>query len=138
MLNWVSLLPTIVSAIAAIQEIIKVVSDNDGIVANIRQSVPKVVAVLEEYGTVFFPGVAPELRIAAAAMTAFDESATKGIQTSLNAFLKPSPNLVVDGFYGQKTMAAVKAFQTQLGLKPDGWFGKLSERALAAALGEVK
>ncbi len=135
MLNWVSLLPTIISAVAAVQEIVKIASDNDGIVANIRQSVPKVAAVLEEYGTVFFKDVAPELRIAAAAMTAFNDNFTKGIQTSLNAFLKPSPQLVVDGFYGQKTMAAVRAFQTQMGLKADGWFGKLSEKALSAALG---
>ncbi len=134
MLNWVSLLPTIISAVSAIQEIIKIAQSNEDIVVKVRQEVPKIAAVLEEYGTVFFPTVAPELRIAAAAMTAFSESATKGIQASLNAFLKPSPNLKVDGFYGQKTMAAVRVFQTQMGLKPDGWFGKLSEKALSAAL----
>ncbi len=134
MINWLSLLPTIISAVAAVQEIIGIAQSNTDIVAKIKDTVPKLAAALEEYGSVFFPGVAPELHIAAAAMTAFNEDWTKGVQTSLNALVEPSPNLVVDGFYGQKTMAAAKAFQTQHGLDPDGWVGKLTEGLLSSLL----
>ena len=134
MLNWVSLLPTIISAISAVRGIVEIAQSNDDIVAKIKQSVPKVAAALEEYGSIFFPGVAPELHIAAAAMTAYNEDWTKGVQVSLNALVKPSPNLEIDGFYGQKTMAAAKALQTQYGLNPDGWVGKLTLAAIAGTL----
>jgi hypothetical protein len=40
----------------------------------------------------------------------------------------------IDGDYGAKTVAAVKAFQTQYGLEVDGIFGPKSYKALVAAI----
>jgi hypothetical protein len=45
--------------------------------------------------------------------------------------LGDSPNLKVDGSFGGKTLAAVKAFQSKNGLKPDGYVGPLTQEALA-------
>jgi len=136
-MNWLSLLPTIVSAVSTIKSIIDIANSNEDIVAKIKAAVPKLAAALEEYGGHFFPNVKPELKIAAAAMTAFNEDKAKWLQGSLNALVSPSPNLVVDGFYGAKTRAAVEAFQKQLGLDVDGWAGKLTESAIAALVAKT-
>jgi uncharacterized protein (TIGR02594 family) len=42
------------------------------------------------------------------------------IQLLLNSFLKPSPNLKVDGHFGPATQKAVKTYQSLHGLAPDG------------------
>jgi len=58
----------------------------------------------------------------------------KNLQSFLNSTLGTSVTpLTVDGKWGAKTNAAIKAFQTANGLKADGSFGRLSS-AKAAAL----
>src|SRR5262245_1455957 len=52
------------------------------------------------------------------------------LQTSLNEKLFPRPNLVVDGFFGPLTRAAVVAFQRQAGLVQDGIVGPITRAAL--------
>lgn len=132
----VKILPTIVSAVGTIKDIIDVANDNDGIVKNVRQAVPKLASLLEDVGGFLFPKAEPQLRIAAAVMTQFNESATKGVQTALNALLDPSPKLVVDGLYGPKTKAAVERFQAQMGLDVDGWAGKMTKAAIDKLLAD--
>lgn len=45
------------------------------------------------------------------------------IQTQLNAMMKPSPLLVVDGFGGDKTTEQIKRFQTVCNITVDGKWG---------------
>ena len=60
------------------------------------------------------------------------------LPTLLNAQVIPNPGLVVDGFFGPKTTAAVRSFQSQLRLQVDGVVGPITWQALeggAAAAG---
>lgn len=59
-----------------------------------------------------------------------EEVEVKQIQKFLNTRLQPSPNLRIDGIYGQKTAKAVRLFQAVYGLGVDGVVGPLTRRAL--------
>lgn len=131
-MNWLTLLPMIVSAAGTVKNIIDIASSNADIVTKIKSAVPSIVDVLEDYATQLFPKVAPQLKVAAAAMSAFDPNVTKWLQGSLNALY--DAGLEVDGLYGPKTRAAVEAVQEKLGLKVDGWAGTLTQAAIQAAL----
>ncbi len=133
-MDWLALIPTLISAASAIKTIVDVANSNADVVSKIQQAMPTLADALEKYGGDFFPKAKPELRIAAAAMTAFDPDVTKWLQGSMNALLNPSPNLKVDGSYGPKTKAAVERLQEQLGLSVDGWNGNLTQAAIMAAL----
>lgn len=133
-MDWLALIPTLISAASTIKSIVDVANSNADVVTKITATLPTLAAALEKYGGDFFPNAKPELHIAAAAMTAFDPNVTKWLQGSLNALLDPSPNLVVDGSYGPKTKAAVERVQKQMGLTVDGWAGQLTQAAIMAAL----
>ncbi len=60
-------------------------------------------------------------------------AAVEGLQRLLNARLKPSPELEVDGDFGAATQAAVTRFQRANGLSPTG----LADPATRKALGPV-
>jgi peptidoglycan hydrolase-like protein with peptidoglycan-binding domain len=53
------------------------------------------------------------------------------VQSALNALGVVAPPLVVDGIAGPKTIAAVRAFQSRMGLKVDGIAGPQTKAALA-------
>lgn len=57
----------------------------------------------------------------------------KALQELLNQL---GATLEVDGIYGSKSEAAVKAFQKKAGLKQDGLYGNLTHTALMAAVGD--
>lgn len=133
-MDWLALIPTILSAAGTVREIVAIATSNHSIVEKVTESLPTLAAALEKYGGDFFPNVRPELRIAAAAMTAYDSNTTKWVQGSLNAFLELDPPLWVDGSYGPKTKAAVELAQAKLGLRVDGWAGQLTNNAIQAFL----
>ena len=55
------------------------------------------------------------------------------VQTVLNEVMTPSPNLVVDGALGRKSIQAVQAFQEVNGLVADGRIGPLTRTTLEKA-----
>ncbi|HLP86828.1 MAG TPA: Ig-like domain-containing protein [Candidatus Paceibacterota bacterium] len=55
------------------------------------------------------------------------------IQVVLNRVLNPSPNLVVDGVIGKKTIQAIQSFQEGKGLVPDGKVGPITRSALESS-----
>jgi hypothetical protein len=59
--------------------------------------------------------------------------AVRDLQEKLNQVLKPVPLLAVDGIFGSKTDAAVRAFQLKAKLVIDGIVGPKTQAALAAA-----
>lgn len=117
-----------------IKAIIDAATSNDDIVTKITNVSKPLATVLEGIGGQMFPQAKPQLKVAAAAMAAFDPNVTKWLQGSLNVLVSPSPNLVVDGIYGPKTKAAVTQLQTDLGLAVDGWAGQVTQAAITAAL----
>ncbi len=63
------------------------------------------------------------------------------VQHALNALGMATPPLVEDGMIGPKSIAAVRAFQSSVGLMVDGRAGPVTRKALADAvtmLGEAK
>ena len=120
-----------------IKELIDVALSNEDLVAKLKDMSKPLSLVFEGIGALVFPKAAPELHSAAVVMAAFDPNVTKWVQASCNQLLDPSPNLTVDGLYGSKTLAAVEALQTKLGLKVDGWAGNLTQAAIGAALAAI-
>lgn len=133
-MDWLALIPTLISAASTIKSIVDIANSNADVVTKVTAALPTLANALETYGGQFFPNAKPQFRIAAAAMTAFDPNVTKWLQGALNTLLDPSPNLVVDGSYGPKTKAAVEQVQQKLGLTVDGWAGQLTQAAIMAAL----
>jgi N-acetylmuramoyl-L-alanine amidase len=64
-------------------------------------------------------------------------AAVRELQTSLNA-ARASPNLIVDGDYGDATEKAVRAFQTAAGLVDDGKAGPQTRAALKQTITPAK
>lgn len=96
---------------------------------------------LEAVAEQLFPKLAPELRLAAAVVAAYDHDKTKWLQQSLNIVLKLTgepDELTVDGIYGPATVAAVEKFQTDItGLKVDGFAFKATTPLIEAALAKL-
>src|SRR5258708_21541827 len=126
-MEFLALLPTIIQAASSIKGLIDMAVSHTDLITKIKAEFSGIAGLMEQYGAQFFPKVAPELHIAAAAMTAFDPNVTKWVQGCLNSWNVPSPNLVVDGHYGPKTKAAVEVFQTAHGLAVDGWAGQATQ-----------
>lgn len=121
-----------------IKAIIDASTSNAEIGDKIKAIAPPLVDILTNVATVLYPGLAPALKLAAGALATFDPNGVKWLQNALNKFLDPSPNLVVDGVIGPATIAAIQQAQQQLGVDPDGFAGKTTMAALAAALAKLK
>jgi murein L,D-transpeptidase YcbB/YkuD len=120
-----------------VKEIIDAAESNSTIVDRIKTLSSPLATLLEGIGSTLFPNAKSQLHVAAGAIAAFDPNVTKWVQSALNQLLTPSPNLVVDGIYGQMTKAAVTQLQTNLGLTADGWAGQLTQAAIATALAKL-
>ena len=133
-MNWLSIIPLLISAADVIKKIVDISQSNSDIITKVKDTLPDLVGSLEAIGGAMFPKVKKELRIAAAVMTAFDPDVTKWVQGSLNVLMELDPPLVVDGYYGPLTRAAVQKMQRSLGLTVDGWAGQLTQSAIQSAL----
>ena len=60
-------------------------------------------------------------------------AAVRDLQQRLNEVMKPIPPLAVDGIFGPKTDAALRAFQRKANLVADGIYGPKTSAALDAA-----
>ena len=127
-----SLLPSIIQLIPTISSAVETgVSVNS--IGSLIQN-PTVLNIFQSLGTQLFPKAAPAIALAGSLIASYSPNYVKWLQGSLNAYLKPSIPLVVDGSYGPKTIAAVESAQTKLGLKIDGVAGDLTMSALTYLL----
>ncbi|HLP86502.1 MAG TPA: right-handed parallel beta-helix repeat-containing protein [Candidatus Paceibacterota bacterium] len=55
------------------------------------------------------------------------------IQVVLNKVMSPSPNLIVDGVLGRKSIQAIQSFQESRGLVPDGKVGPITRSVLESS-----
>lgn len=60
----------------------------------------------------------------------YDYYHRRAVQKALNEKVSPSPNLVIDGNFGQKSVNALMAFQSANKLTPDGVYGSLTQGLL--------
>jgi len=92
-------------------------------------------ALFAAVGEYLFPKVKPEFQAAAAAAASYAPDYVMKVQNAANVLLKLVPPLEVDGHYGPLTQAAVEKLQKKLGLEVvDGWVGDKSMAAIQAAL----
>lgn len=136
-MDWLTVIGLALRYAPTVKDIVDEAISNEDIVTKIKKVSTPLAELLDKAGGQLFPKVAPALRIVAGVVVAFDPSATKWLQGSLNAVLDPSPNLVVDGIYGPKTTRAVEALQAKLGLVVDGVAGELTKAAIQTLLQKV-
>src|SRR6516162_3255464 len=110
---------TLISTAVQVAGKVKELLDKGGVTKqSLEATVPQIIPQLASLGASFFPKVAPEMQVVAAASATFDPNVTKWLQASLNKLLTPSPNLEIDGIYGPKTREAVETGH------PSGWLGR--------------
>lgn len=136
-MNWLTLLqyvPTILSIIPKIQHAYDSSATNtNGVIANIVQEVaPGLVPMVEDIGKQLFPTLSEPIHIAAGAIVAFHPNAVMWMQDALNHV--DNAKLAVDGHFGPKTLAAVKAFQTKHGLAVTGFIDDIETALLTKLL----
>lgn len=136
-MNWLSLLqyvPMILNLIPKVQHAYDSTATNtNGAIVNLVQELtPGLVPMIEDIGKQMFPALAGPLHIAAGAIVAFHPNAVMWMQDALNHV--DNAGLAVDGHFGPKTLAAVKAFQKKHGLEVTGFVGDLETSILTKLL----
>lgn len=136
-MNYLAIISLVLKYAGPIESAIAMAMSNVDLVTKIKEMSGELATIVEGIGSALFPKAAPELHIAAGIIASFDENFTKWLQGSLNSYLALNPPLVVDGIYGPKTIAAVEAFQTKIGLTVDGFAGQITQAALRGLLTKV-
>jgi murein L,D-transpeptidase YcbB/YkuD len=129
-----SLLPAIMRIGPTIQNAVKSGASVNTVITLIND--PDIQSVFRELGSQLFPNAKQEQATTAAVVSTYDVDYTKTVQDAMNKLLKPSPNLKVDGHYGELTKAAVTRFQQANGLVVDGWAGANTMAKIKAELGK--
>lgn len=138
-LSVLSIVSLVTEFYGPVQTIIAEAQTNDDIITKIKKLSPGLASVLEGIGSELFPQAAPTLHIIGGLVASFDPSTVKFIQGGLNTLLGSalSPQLVVDGKYGPKTIAAVEQLQTKYGIKVDGIAGQVTQGLIQALVNKV-
>jgi len=138
LITWLPLIMRILSLIPVIQESFRT---GTSVIDSIQKTVPEVLPILQEIGTKAFPTLTdPALAKQAGADVVFDTQGTMWVQNNINAFNKNTA-LTVDGIYGPKTTAAVKAYQVLKGMTGDdvdGWSGPKTSGLLAVDVSKLE
>ena len=107
----------------------------------ISQESAPILNVLSAIGNLWFPSLEPSLHAAAVALLAAEQhtGAAAWVQAALNiaetaTIVSFGPQLAVDGIWGPKSMAALKAFQATLKIPTTGMFADAEVAALQALL----
>lgn len=128
---------SLINAAPVIKQLLDAMSNPTEIGSAVKKLVPSIIPIIESFAEQLFPKVAPELRIAAGIMAAYDPNKTKWLQQALNTVLDDKDDIAVDGIYGPNTRTAVEKVQDKLGLKIDGWAGPITSTAIQFALNKI-
>lgn len=157
-MDWFSLFmqfgPAIIQAIPAIRDVFA--SSTTGTTQKLTEVVqtvaPALVPVLEAAGAKQFPALASVLHVGAVALVSFHPNFTQWVQDALNRLMTPdainaaiqtvSPGskdnaLGVDGHYGPKTTAVLKAYQKSQGLAVTGFADDAEQAIITYALSKL-
>jgi peptidoglycan hydrolase-like protein with peptidoglycan-binding domain len=129
---FIALLPSILGLVPTIESAIETgvsVNSVGSLITN-----PSILSVFESLGASLFPKAAPAIQLAGSLIASYSPNYVMWLQGTLNAYLKPTTPLAVDGSYGPLTTAAVEAAQTKLGINVDGVAGDITMAALSAIL----
>ena len=137
MLSLIEALPIILRVVQLAPQIQQSLRLGQPALDSTLATAPDLIPLLQQMGTSLFPGIANNLSHVAGAQALFDPTGVKWVQLSLN-LLGANPQLVVDGKYGPATKAAVTKFQQEHGLVVDGFAGEATGAALRAALAALK
>lgn len=128
-LGLLQYLPKILSFLPTVQKVIARGFSINAIKDDISD--PTVTDFFKGIGAQFFPSVSDDLQVAAGASTVAPDYVMK-VQNLINQVMPPTPALDVDGHYGAKTKAAIKAYQQSRGLVIDEWAGDVTMASLQA------
>lgn len=139
MLNTLSIISLVTELIGPVETIVTEAQTNDDIITKIQKLSPTLAGVLTGIGGELFPSAKPTLQLIGGLVASFSPSTVKWIQGSLNTLLGSalSPQLVVDGSYGPKTIAAVEQLQTQYGIAIDGIAGQVTQGLIQALVNKL-
>ncbi len=142
-MNWIGLLPLLVPLLQGISQAWGSATGNSlqKVGSIIAHAPADLVNELASIGSALFPKLDPALHAAAAALLAAEShtGAVSWVQGALNIaqaakVISFGPALVIDGRWGPKSTAALKALQTHLGLPVTGMFADAEYSALNAIL----
>lgn len=134
-MNLFNLFPLIMQALKIGPQIIDALKTGQSVFSILEKFGPGLLEVLKEFGKSIWPDMEPEHQVQAAAQANFDQASIKFAQDAVNKLGLASPALAVDGIMGQKTKAAVVAFQQKFKVDPaDGWPGPLTQAAMQQQL----
>lgn len=125
-----SLLPALMRIGPTIQNAVKSGASVNTVIGLIND--PDIQSVFKELGQQLFPTATGAQATTAAVVSTYDADYTKSVQDAMNKLLKL--NLTVDGHYGELTKSAVTKFQQAHGLVVDGWAGANTMAAIKAEL----
>jgi peptidoglycan hydrolase-like protein with peptidoglycan-binding domain len=143
-MNWMSLLVAILPSLLQLAPKVIAIfegtaTDNSLVkVADFIKTTP-IADILAKIGAAQFPTLAPELQAAAAALVHSHTNGTAWAQDALNIIAStgyitlPAP-LKVDGYWGPRTMAAVKALQVKIGVPVTGFLADMEYSVIGALL----
>lgn len=133
-MNWtalIGLLPYIMQGVELAQQINAQKTGGAKVIDIVKNQVPAVLDLFQNIGKTLFPNLPAASQVAAAAVV-LDMDTTKRVQNQMNK-MGLNPPLVVDGHYGEKTKASVRAFQAaNPPLVVDGWAGAETQKVLNA------
>lgn len=138
-MDYIKWLPILFRLLALVPRIKEAIANNTGVVSIFKQFGPDFMTFMEQIGGMLSPGASTEAKIELGALKTFDHERVMEIQRALNEQLPEGfEPIAVDGDYGEKTTALVKAIQTDLGFTGedvDGWAGHKTMEALAERRG---
>ncbi len=145
-MNWLSFLPILIPLLQSVSQAWGSSTGNSlqKVGSIIAHAPAELVDELASLGGKLFPNLDPALHAAAAALLAAEShtGAASWVQGALNiaqsaGIVKFGPALVIDGRWGPKSTAALKALQTHLGLPVTGMFADAEFQALNAILAKA-
>ena len=141
-MDFIVWLPIIFRLVEFAPKVIAALRSGGNVFEIISQLGPDALSFFEQIGGAISPGASRQAKIELGALKTFDPKRVREIQEEMNKHAEDLgvEAIDVDGDYGPKTTALVKAFQTKYMKEDevDGWAGHLTMEKAAELRGEKK
>lgn len=130
-MNFLSMIPVVFRLLNIVPQVQAALKTGTSIWELLQKFSPDLIEVVKSFSEELFPHLTAEQQVQAGAMIAFDHDQVRFVQDSLNRLGVPDSPLTVDGFYGEKTKAAIEKFQAaHPPLVVDGWGGRVTQAVI--------